>query len=222
MALECDGVSVRYGRKGTSVWPLDGVSMRAEAGTLAITGPSGSGKSTLLRVLAGRQRPTTGTVTLDGSTIEFQSRRSPGDPRVAMVHQDYRLISFLSVAENLAFAAEMSRQEYSPAQISGLLETVGLAGFEDHRPDTLSGGEQQRVAIARALVPRPLALLADEPTGALDSENTNRVAALLSSIAEEQGVIVVVVTHDPIVSEAMDRTLQLRGGTLADGALARR
>lgn len=222
MILECDGVSVRYGRRGTFVWPLDGVSLRAEAGTLAITGPSGSGKSTLLRVLAGRQQPTSGTVTLDGSAIEFQSRRSPGDPRVALVHQDYRLISFLSVAENLAFAAEMSRTECSPAQISGLLETVGLGGFEDYRPDTLSGGEQQRVAIARALVSRPLALLADEPTGALDGENTRRIAALLSAIAEEQGVIVVVVTHDPIVSAAMNRILQLRGGRLVDEALAQR
>jgi putative ABC transport system ATP-binding protein len=222
MNLECDGVSVRYGRNGTFTWPLRGVSLRADRGTLAITGPSGSGKSTLLRVLSGRQQPTEGTVTLGGSPVAFQSGRSPGDPRIAMIHQDYRLIPFLSVAENLLFAAEMSRASCDSARISDLLELVGLGGFEDYPPDTLSGGEQQRVAIARALVSRPAALLADEPTGALDGDNTRRVSSLLTRIAQEEDVVVIVVTHDPLVSDAMARTLELHDGRLTGEVLSAR
>ena len=219
MRLECRDVSVSYGRDRAITWPLRDVSFVVDGRTLAITGPSGSGKSTLLRVLSGRQRPASGQVILGESPVEFQSRRGPGDPRVALVHQDYRLIPFLSVSDNLRFAAEMQRIKCTEGDIARLLALVGMDGSQMRDPATLSGGEQQRVAIARALAARPAVLVADEPTGALDAENTSRVADVFNQINIEHGVTVVVATHDPLVAHAMTECRELAGGRLATNAV---
>jgi len=173
-------------------------------------GPSGSGKSTLLRVLAGLQIPDRGVVSLDGRRLKV---RGSGDARISFIHQDYRLVDFLTVAENLILAAEMRAIDVSEANVANALEKVGLNGFQKRSPVTLSGGEQQRVAIARALVTRSAVLLADEPTGALDGENTVTVATLLRDISLEHQVAVVVATHDRSVARMMSRTLVHQDGS---------
>ncbi|CUR56402.1 putative ABC transporter, ATP-binding protein [metagenome] len=182
---------------------------------MAVVGPSGSGKSTLLRVLAGLQRPTSGTVQIDGEPIARPSWRSAGDPRVTLIHQDYRLVAYLSVEENLRLTAEVRNLPVTASTIHEALLRVGLEHLAYSRlPSTLSGGEQQRLAIARALVCSASVLLADEPTGALDSENTIRVAEVLGDIGRQAGVTVVIATHDPLVAAAVDRVYHLRHGTV--------
>ena len=213
--LTCRDVSVRYDVGSVETWPLRNASLDASAGTTAIIGPSGSGKSTLLRVLAGLQHPTSGSVVIDGVSLGQNSRRAEGDQRVALVHQDYRLVSFLTVKENIALAAEMRETPCTDDAVASLLSLVGLDGFDDRLPQTLSGGEQQRVAIARAMAVRPAVLLADEPTGALDTANSAHIAEIFGRLGDE-GLTVVVATHDPTVARAMARILELREGSLRD------
>lgn len=205
MNLMLDKVSMTYGE--TTV--LGGVSLDVQPGSTAVMGPSGSGKSTLLRIMAGTQAPSAGTVTLDGATVEPVSWRSPGDPRIAMVFQDYRLVPFLTVADNIALAAEARERSISSDDIEAALVRVGLAPeMADRAPASLSGGEQQRVAIARALATGARVLLADEPTGALDAANSRRISDLLKGLGDD-GLTVVVATHDESVSAILDRIIRL-------------
>lgn len=209
--LRIENISVTYG----DVQPLREVSFDATEGCVAITGPSGAGKSTLLRVIAGLQRPASGHVEIGGTPVAAPTRGSAGDGRVGLIHQDYRLVPFLSVRENLQLAAEVRGIDLAPDAIPGALARVGLDGaFATRRPGTLSGGEQQRVAIARLLVCRVSVVLADEPTGALDSDNTRRIAELFNDVASAPGVIVLVATHDPLVAAGIERTYELSSGDL--------
>jgi putative ABC transport system ATP-binding protein len=176
-------------------------------------GPSGSGKSTLLRVLAGLQVPDGGLVTVGGKPLKVTGA---GDARISLIHQDYRLVEFLDVGENLALAAELRAIEISESDVANALSRVGLDGFQGRSPATLSGGEQQRVAIARALITRSAVLLADEPTGALDAENTKIVATLLRDISQENEISVVVATHDRSVAQMMSRTLVNHDGSFRE------
>ncbi|WP_433732190.1 ABC transporter ATP-binding protein [Actinoplanes sp. CA-051413] len=176
-------------------------------------GPSGSGKSTLLRILAGLQIPDQGRVSLNGRPLRS---RNGGDARISLIHQDYRLVDFLTVAENLALAAELRAIDVSQTDVANALDRVGLNGLQERSPATLSGGEQQRVAIARALVSRSRVLLADEPTGALDGENTITVATLLRDISQEHQVAVVVATHDRSVAHMMSRALVHHDGSFRE------
>lgn len=183
---------------------------------MAVTGPSGSGKTTLLRVIGGLLSADAGVVLIDDEPVGQPSWRSSGDSRIGLIHQDYRLVSFLTVGENLRLAWE-TRRAGSPSDDDVLqaLAQVGLEGITpDRMPETLSGGEQQRVAIARTLLAGCTVLLADEPTGALDAENTEHVAELLVQMAHEYGVAVVVATHDPGVSSKAKRQLRMGGGDL--------
>lgn len=208
-----DQVSVAY--DGPVV--LREFSLEVERGSIAVMGPSGSGKSTLLRVVGGKQQATSGTVTLDGSAIEPVSWRSSGDGRISMIFQDYRLVSFLTVRDNIALAAEARGSNLSDADIDEALDRVGLPSeFIDRFPGSLSGGEQQRVAIARALVTNARVLLADEPTGALDAKNSERISSLLKKLAVE-GLIVIVATHDASVAARMDRIVDLEEGAKPTG-----
>lgn len=205
--LTIDQVSVAYG--GIPV--LDGVSLEVHPGSTALMGPSGSGKSTLLRIIAGRQVPSAGVVTIGGTAVEYASWRSSGDARIAMVFQDYRLVPFLTVADNIALAAEARGRLIGDEDIQAALIRVGLAPeLGDRAPTSLSGGEQQRVAIARALVTGAQVLLADEPTGALDATNSRRIGEILRGLGED-GLTVVVATHDESVAAALDRTVRLGG-----------
>ena len=196
--------------------PLDRLTSTIDSSPAVVMGPSGSGKSTLLRVIAGLQRPTSGSVRIDGAPVSYVSWRRAADIRVALIHQDLRLVAFLSVEENLRLAAEMRGIRLDVDDIAWALDRVGLGGeFAARDPRTLSGGEQQRVAIARALACRVEVLLADEPTGALDAVNTERVARVFVELGQGPKVTVLVATHDPVVASMIDTRYVIEDGQLA-------
>jgi putative ABC transport system ATP-binding protein len=215
--IGCDGIGVSYGEGEGRTAPLVGTALAVPAGeSVAIIGPSGSGKSTLLRILAGIQRPDEGEVTLDGVAVTSTATARRHRQRVSVVHQDYRLVPFLTAAENVRLALELTGHGRAAADAAAAkaLKAVGLHGYEGRLPDTLSGGEQQRVAIARALAGQPAVMLADEPTGALDQENSEAIALLLSGLASRHGLAVVIATHDAGVARRMSRRMELRMGSL--------
>ena len=205
------------------VHALRGVNLSVAPGALVcIRGRSGSGKTTLLNVLGGLDRPTTGRVVMDGHEITSLGEADLVALRrrtVAFVFQTFGLLPILSAAENvevpLRLVATPGRERED--RVREVLSLVGLAGRAGHRPHELSGGEQQRVAVARALANRPKVLLADEPTGQLDSETGRSIMALLRSVVRSEGVTAVVATHDPMMLEQADRVVELRDGLLAEG-----
>lgn len=208
--VELKGLSVEY----PDAVPLRDLDWSVGSGVFAVMGPSGSGKSTLLRVIAGIQSPNEGTVEIDGEPVVEASWRVAGDPRVAMIHQDYRLVPFLTVSENLRLAAESRGVRVDDSDVSEVLERVALdAGMADRLPGTMSGGEQQRVAIARSLVCGASLILADEPTGQLDAENTQNVANILVSLADSVRTVVVA-THDSAVADRVGTIFLLGDGKL--------
>lgn len=204
-------VTVDYGQ----VVPLAGVSLTLAGGSTAVVGPSGSGKSTLLRLIAGTQGPTAGSVQIDNVPVRQASWATPSDSRVVMVHQNYHLVPFLTVQENLLLAAELRGAACDDRAVQLALSRVALEpSMISRMPSTLSGGQQQRVAIARALLTGASVVLADEPTGALDRENSSRVADVLVSLAERDGLTVVVATHDSNVADRMQQRLRIDKGAL--------
>jgi putative ABC transport system ATP-binding protein len=196
---------------------LDGVSLRvAEGEKLAIMGPSGSGKSTLLSLLGGLDRPTTGEYLLDGeplSTLDDDALSAIRNQRIGFVFQSFHLLPHLSVVENVETPLVYSSvplAEWRPRAMR-MLERVGLVARADHRPSELSGGEAQRAAIARALVTYPRLLLADEPTGNLDSATGEQIARLLDDLHAE-GRTIVLVTHNESLGRRARRMIRLRDG----------
>lgn len=209
--LTLRAVTVQYG----DTRPLDGVSMEFGSQSVAVMGPSGSGKSSLLRVLAGRQLPTSGQALLGDRPVEAVAWRSSGDHRLSLIHQDYRLVEFLNVHENLELAAEVRGVTLTTNACSTALARVSLPDAMRTRfPGSLSGGEQQRVAIARALVCEPSVILADEPTGALDRSNSDMVATMLAEIATDGVATVIIATHDSAVAARFEVLLRLADGQL--------
>lgn len=195
--------------------PVRQLSVCFDSGSVGIMGPSGSGKSTLLRVIAGLQAPSSGTVEIDGEPVKPPSWGSAGDSRLAMIHQDYRLVPFLNVAQNLLLAAEARHLAKTSSHVTQVLERVGLSGSLARRlPGTMSGGEQQRVAIARALITDAEVILADEPTGALDVANTAIIAKILMGLGQSKGPNVVVATHDPKVAALVEQCYEMVDGQL--------
>ncbi|MBQ1021527.1 ATP-binding cassette domain-containing protein [Micromonospora sp. D93] len=191
--------------------PLIEVDIEIGSGeTVALMGPSGSGKSTLLRVLGGLQKADHGTVQINGTPV--RTNRGAADPRVMFIHQDYQLIDFLTVRDNLRLVREVRGMPVEGKRIEAALDLVGLAKKMGRLPGELSGGEKQRVALARALVVGASVILADEPTGALDRENSGIVADLLRGLASQQRVCVLVATHDIDIARVMDRGLILADG----------
>jgi ABC-type lipoprotein export system ATPase subunit len=187
---------------------------------VAIKGRSGSGKTTLLNLIAGLDEPTSGTITLDGQPLNGMSFREKIELRrrgIGFVYQTFGLLHFLSVQENIEVPLRLMRmpRQERQARIADMLEVVGLADRAYHRTYELSGGEQQRVSIARALVNRPSLLLADEPTGQLDTVTGSEIIALLREIATQAGVTVVIASHDPTVHKAADLVFELQDGRLA-------
>ena len=223
-AVVCESVSREYRRGrdgGTRVVALDGVSLSVDPGTfLAVTGPSGSGKSTLLHLLGALDTPSSGRVLLAGTDTAAVSERRRTRLRldhVGVVFQRFHLLPSLSARSNVALPllerGVPKRRRHERAE--ALLSRVGLGDRVDHRPGELSGGEQQRVAVARALVNDPDLLVADEPTGELDSETGRVVLDLLEEVAEDRAVVVA--SHDPAVGERADRHLALLDGRRVDG-----
>lgn len=207
------GVTVEYpGSK-----PLEAVNLDIGRGSSAVMGPSGSGKSTLLRLIAGLQEPHCGAITIDGSPVACATWRTASDTRVSMIHQDYRLVPFLTLGENLSLAAELRGVTPTTTETLKALEDVRLdPDLMGRRPGEVSGGEQQRVAIARALLTGASVLVADEPTGALDADNTTIVADLLADLGTAGVLTVVVATHDDVVAGRMQRRLRLAAGGIDD------
>jgi len=203
---------------------VDGVALEVPAGqTLAVTGPSGCGKSTLLQLLGGLDRPTDGEVWLGGQRIDRLGERALAKLRrraVGFVFQDYHLMHELSAAQNVELPALLAGASPRTARhrAAELLTRVGLAERARHLPAQLSGGQRQRVAIARALVNRPLVVLADEPTGNLDSAATLDILRLFAEL-RGAGQTLVMVTHDERVAATADRVVALRDGTLVDDTL---
>ena len=199
---------------------LRGVSLSASPGHLvAVRGRSGSGKTTLLNILGGLDRPTSGRVVIDGQEVSSMTEEELVDVRrrsVAFIFQAFGLVPILSAAENVEIPLRLVRAEPRgrDARVRELLELVGLGDRIGHRPHELSGGEQQRVAIARALANRPKLLLADEPTGQLDSHTGQDVMALIRQIVAREGTTAIVATHDPALIGLADRVIELRDGRI--------
>lgn len=195
---------------------LDGISFSAGTGAIALMGASGSGKTTLFRCLSGLQAAESGSITVDGDPISPSKASGGIDERVSVIFQDYRLVDFLTVGENLKLAREL--RGLSPdSKEDSILDAVGLKGFGSRELRTLSGGQLQRVAIARALSLNPSLILADEPTGALDRDNSERIARLLKMIGDDRGIPVLIATHDARVASHCDHVLELPGdGTLRE------
>jgi putative ABC transport system ATP-binding protein len=219
--LELRHVSKVYGDGAAQVHALDDVSLSVDAGALvAVMGPSGSGKSTLLTIAGTLEEPTSGEVLIGGTAVAKMSRAQRARLRrraIGYVFQDFNLLPGLTAVENVALPLELDGTTARKARAAGarVLDGLGLADRADQYPDQLSGGERQRVAIARAMVGERQLMLADEPSGALDSANAEEVMRLLHA-ASERGLAVVVVTHDPQLASWADRVVFLRDGRMVE------
>jgi putative ABC transport system ATP-binding protein len=220
--LELRDVVKHYPAAGEVVRAVDGVTLTVAPGELvAIHGPSGSGKSTLLLLAAGLLVPDAGTIAFEGRDVELLSEGSADYQRrdVGFISQSFDLLPGVPAVENAAVKLLADRVPLDRARRAAIpwLERVGLGRRLDHTPDRLSGGERQRVAIARALVNEPGLILADEPTGNLDSRRGAEMLALLAAIGRERGASVLLVTHDPQAAAFADRVVTLRDGKLLAG-----
>jgi len=220
MRIELDGVSRRFVAGSFDIWAVRDVRMTVEPGEfLAVIGRSGSGKTTLLNLIAGLERPTSGAIRLDGEDITAYSDGRLTElrkRRVGFIFQSFGLLPLLSALENVELAlriAGASRRERSH-RAHEVLELMGLAKRANHRPYELSGGEQQRVAIARAIANRPALILADEPTGELDSVTGLTIFRALRDIARAEGITILTSTHDHMVMELASRVEELADGRL--------
>jgi putative ABC transport system ATP-binding protein len=220
------GLSRDYQVGDGLVHALRDVDLTVARGALvAIRGRSGSGKTTLLNLLGGLDRPTTGKVVVDDIEVSALDDAALVEVRrrtVAFIFQSFGLVPILSAAENVEVPLRLVRADGGErdGRVAELLDLVGLGERARHRPYELSGGEQQRVAIARALANRPRLLLADEPTGQLDSETGHRIMTLLRTIVRSEGVTAIVATHDPLMLDVADEVLELSDGRLGPGTKA--
>jgi len=224
-AVSTEQLTKIYGEPNAAVTALDHVSMHVDVGEfVAVMGPSGCGKSTLLHLIGGLDRPTEGRVFLNGSDLSGLDDEAISAVRrrnIGFVFQFYNLLPVLNALENAALPLSLDGVDPAVARqkASQWLERFDLGNRLGHRPDQLSGGQQQRVAIARALVAEPSLILADEPTGNLDSLASDQIAALLARISSEWGRTVLIVTHDPRIAAQADRILFLKDGKLVDEAV---
>lgn len=215
-----------YGSGENAVHAVDDVSFSVEKGEfLAIIGPSGSGKSTLLHILGGVDRPTSGKVYVDGQDVYAQDEEALAIFRrrqVGLVYQFYNLIPVLNVVENLTLPVLMDGRAVNQERLGELLDTLGLRGREKHLPNQLSGGQQQRVSIGRALMNAPAVVLADEPTGNLDSKSSREIVELLKVSNEKYGQTLLVITHDESIALQADRILSIEDGKITRDEVIRR
>ena len=223
--LRVDHLTKTYGTGDTAVRALDDVSFSVAAGEfVAIIGSSGSGKSTLLHMIGGVDRPTSGTVYLNGENVFERSDEQLAIFRrreVGLVYQFYNLVPVLDVVENMCLPVLMDGRKVNERRLTALLSRLGLTGREHHLPNQLSGGQQQRVAIGRALMNAPAVVLADEPTGNLDSKNSAEIMALLRKSNRELKQTLVVITHDEDIALSADRVIALEDGRIASDTRAR-
>jgi putative ABC transport system ATP-binding protein len=218
--IETRGLRKAYGTDDTRVDALQGIELRVQYGEfLAIMGPSGSGKSTLLHILGGVETPTSGHVLLEGTdmaTLDDDERTLIRRTRIGFIFQSFNLLPAFTAEENVSLPLDLGGMPAMDSRRRAIdaLKMVGIAHRRNHIPSALSGGEQQRVAIARALAIRPAILLADEPTGNLDSANGQQVTTLLRKLVDEEKQTIVMVTHDAGVAAQADRLVRLRDGLI--------
>ena len=216
--LRVEHLSKIYGKGENEVRALDDVSFSVEKGQfVAIIGPSGSGKSTLLHILGGVDKPTSGKVFLEGQDVFAQKENQLAIFRrrqVGLIYQFYNLIPVLNVTENITLPVLMDGRKVNQNRLQDLLVTLGLTGREKHLPNQLSGGQQQRVSIGRALMNSPAVVLADEPTGNLDSKNSQEIVELLKLSNRQYGQTVIVITHDESIALQADRIMTIEDGRI--------
>jgi len=214
--LRIENLTKIYGTGENQVRALDGVSFTVEKGEfLAIIGPSGSGKSTLLHILGGVDRPSGGKVWLDGQDVYAQNEEQLAIFRrrqVGLIYQFYNLIPVLNVEENMTLPVLMDGRPVNEERLEELISTLGLEGRRKHLPNQLSGGQQQRVSIGRALMNAPSVVLADEPTGNLDSRNSQEIVELLRSSNIRYKQTLIVITHDENIALQADRIIAIEDG----------
>lgn len=215
-----------YGKGENQVKALDDVSFTVEKGEfIAIIGPSGSGKSTLLHILGGVDRPTSGKVYMDGNDVYAQTDDELAVFRrrqVGLIYQFYNLIPVLNVTENMTLPVLMDGRAVNKERLEELVETLGLKGREKHLPNQLSGGQQQRVSIGRALMNAPAVVLADEPTGNLDSKNSREIMELLRASNKKYGQTLITITHDEDIALQADRIIAVEDGKITRDEVIRR
>ena len=216
--LKVEHLSKIYGQGENEVRALDDVSFSVEKGQfVAIIGPSGSGKSTLLHILGGVDRPTSGKVWLEGQDVFAQNEEQLAIFRrrqVGLIYQFYNLIPVLDVTENITLPVLLDGRKVNRGRLQKLLETLNLTDRAHHLPNQLSGGQQQRVSIGRALMNTPAVVLADEPTGNLDSKNSQEIVELLKKSNREYGQTLIVITHDESIALQADRILAIEDGRI--------
>ena len=224
--LRVEGLTKVYGSGENEVRALDGVSFSVEKGAfLAIIGPSGSGKSTLLHILGGVDRPTDGKVFMDGVDVYAQTEDQLAVFRrrqVGLIYQFYNLIPVLNVTENITLPVLMDGRVVNQGRLRELIATLRLTGREKHLPNQLSGGQQQRVSIGRALMNAPAVVLADEPTGNLDSRNSREIVELLKLSNRKYMQTLIVITHDESIALQADRILAIEDGRIVRDEVVRR
>ena len=216
--LEIKDLCKTYGNGDTSVKALDHVSFSVEKGEfVAIIGPSGSGKSTLLHILGGVDTPTSGNVIIDGTDISKLDETALAIFRrrqIGLIYQFYNLIPILTVEENMTLPLLLDGKKPDKNMIAELSQTLGLSKRMSFLPNQLSGGQQQRVSIGRALINNPALMLADEPTGNLDSRNSHEIISLLRRFNREHGQTVIIITHDESIALSADRTIAIVDGKI--------
>lgn len=216
--LKVQDLTKIYGKRDNKVVALDHVSLTVEKGEfVAIVGASGSGKSTLLHIIGGVDRPTSGKVFVDGQDIfKLNSDKLAIFRRrqVGIIYQFYNLIPILNVTENITLPLDLDNRKPNEEELSSLIDRLGLTNRRNHLPNELSGGQEQRVAIARALITKPALILADEPTGNLDSKASDEIVALLKETNKKMNQTIIMITHNMEIAKEADRIIKIEDGKI--------
>ena len=219
--LQTENLTKYYGEEPLVVKALDGITLQIEQGSFtAIVGTSGSGKSTLLHMLGGLDTPTGGSVVVDGQSLGKMSRSELTIFRrrkIGFIFQNYNLIPNLNIYDNIVLPVELDGRSVDRQYLDNIVSVLGLEGKLERKPNKLSGGQQQRAAIARALITKPAIVLADEPTGNLDSRTSQEVVGLLQSTGRQFHQTIVMITHNDEIAQIADRTIRIEDGRIAEG-----
>jgi len=219
--LQTENLTKYYGEEPLVVKALDGINLQIEQGSFtAIVGTSGSGKSTLLHMLGGLDTPTGGSVVVDGQSLGKMNRSELTIFRrrkIGFIFQNYNLIPNLNIYDNIVLPVELDGRSVDRQYLDNIVSVLGLEGKLDRKPNKLSGGQQQRAAIARALITKPALILADEPTGNLDSRTSQEVVGLLQATGRKFHQTIVMITHNDEIAQIADRTIRIEDGRIAEG-----
>ena len=219
--LQTENLTKYYGEEPLVVKALDGITLQIEQGSFtAIVGTSGSGKSTLLHMMGGLDTPTGGSVVVDGQSLGNMSRSELTIFRrrkIGFIFQNYNLIPNLNIYDNIVLPVELDGRSADRQYLDNIISVLGLDGKLDRKPNKLSGGQQQRAAIARALITKPALILADEPTGNLDSRTSQEVVGLLQATGRKFHQTIVMITHNDEIAQIADRTIRIEDGRIAEG-----